>query len=1161
MAANAPIHPVLRCSEPVIRFFVTYVPLHPHPVAPRMGANRLEGVFAMALRLSSLVWAGLRLGASASVLALAATSAYAQEVTGTIRGDVQDENGQPLAGATVTVTHVPSGTRSVQTTDQSGSFSAPNLRIGGPFDVTVAAPGFEAAKATVPSIQAGVPQRVAVVLVSEGAVIEVTAARSVSSITLSSGPATVLDARQISNIANVNRDIRNLAARDPLVNLNPVNGGLSIAGQNNRFNRITVDGVAFGDPFGLEAGGLASARGSVPLDAIGEFSVEVAPVDIQQGGFQGGAINTVLKSGGNSFFVNGFYTFSDDSLGGSRSVSTPQNPSGRIPRNFESRIFGGQITGPLIKDKLFFAVTYEGLRDTRPADIGIAGEGFANAVPNLTRAQVDRVKQASDSIYGLDAGDVPTNVEERDDKLVAKIDWNIADGHRAAFTYIYNKGNLLAGQGNSSVALNTPTLALESNLYDQGSINHYGVFQLNSEWTDNFSTQARVSYHDYERLQVPFSPRTFGQFLVCMDAVGVGAADVCPTGQSRVRLGPDGPRQANELFVKTLGIELQARITGNGHDVKFIAERRAQDITNLFGNRVSGEFYFDSVADLEAQRAGSLRIGPPIRGTIESITAEFQNNVYVFGVQDTWEINPALTVTYGARYDLYETPDRPFANPFFVQRYGFSNSSSLNGRGILQPRFAANWKANDRLQLRASAGLFAGGNPNVWISNNYSVTGFGQADITVRRTATGFTVAGISGLTAAEQNALGAATLNGVRGGEAVPAELIALAQRAGVQESTTNAIAPDFNIPSQWRIAGVVDYAANLGPLGDDWNLNGSVTWSRVKDALTWRDLRSVANTTQATLPDGRPRYQGLLRFADQNSDIVLENTNRGYSWNIVGGFDKAWPSGFSMSAYYTFQRVFDENPGTSSVAFSNYDGAVNLDPNNAAYGISGFQIDDAVRLRFGYDAKLFGDNSTRFELFFNSQAGQRFSYTMFENGFGRSPIFGVVGNRNRSLLYVPNVSSITADPIVRYADQATFEALRDLVQNSALNRYQGEVAPKNIGRSPRFNKLDFSVRQEIPFFGGGKVEVFADVENVLNLINRDWGALQRNPFRASVVDVSCVTAAGGTTAVANTNQPCAQYVYSSFRSPELQLETTPSLWQARIGVRLAFNGFNFRD
>jgi hypothetical protein len=306
----------------------------------------------MALRLSSLVWAGLRLGASASVLALAAGSAYAQEVTGTIRGDVQDENGAPLSGATVTVTHVPSGTRSVQTTDGSGSFSAPNLRIGGPFDIVVAAAGFEGAKATVPSIQAGVPQRVAVVLVSEGATIEVTAGRAQSSIELATGPATSLNAREITTIANVDRDIRNLAARDPLINLR--GGAIQIAGQNNRFNRFSVDGIAFGDPFGLEAGGLASERGAVPIEAIGEFTVETAPVDIQQGGFQGGAINVVLKSGGNSFDLNGFYTFTNQGLGGSRTRGTATNPSGRVSREFESRILGMQLTGPLIKDKLFF---------------------------------------------------------------------------------------------------------------------------------------------------------------------------------------------------------------------------------------------------------------------------------------------------------------------------------------------------------------------------------------------------------------------------------------------------------------------------------------------------------------------------------------------------------------------------------------------------------------------------------------------------------------------------------------------------------------------------------------------------------------------------------------------------------------------------------------
>ena len=1115
----------------------------------------------MALSLSTTFWRALRAGTALSVVALAAPSAYAQEVTGTIRGDVVDDAGAPLVGATVTITHVPSGTRSVQTTDSGGTFSAPNLRIGGPFDVSVAAPGFEGAQATIPSIAAGQPQRISVFLIPEGQSIEVVAARTAkSSIAIATGLSTSLDSREITTISNVNRDIRNLAARNPLVNLDPTNGGaISIAGQNNRFNRFSVDGIAFGDPFGLESGGLASSRGAVPLDAIGEFTVEIAPVDIQQGGFQGGSINAVLKSGGNGLDMGGFYTFTNDDLGGNKTRDRV------VTRDFESKIFGAQITGPIIKDKLFFAVTYEGLRDQTPATIGIQGEGFANSVPRLTRATVDRVKAIADTVYGLDALDVPQNAEEKDDKLVAKIDWNIADGHRAAFTYIYNKGNLLAGLGNSSTSVVSPTLALQSNNYDQGAINHYGVFQLNSEWNDRFSTQARVSYHDYERLQVPFSPREFGQFVVCTDEVSIGDPALCPTGNTaapgvpRVQIGPDTPRQANELYVKTLGVELQARITGNGHDVKLIAERRGQDITNLFGNRISGDFYFDSIADLQAQRAGNLRIGPPIQGTVESITAEFENNVYVFGVQDTWEINPDLTFIYGARYDLYQTPDSPQTNSFFVARYGFANSSNLSGRGVLQPRFGLNWRADDRLRLRGSAGLFAGGNPNVWISNNYSNTGLGQADITVRRTATGFTVNGIPNLSAAEQNRIGALTLNGVTGGTGVPAELISLAQTSGSALASTNALDPGFKIPSQWRVSGVVDYSANLGELGDDWQLSGSVTWSKVKDGLTWTDLRSVANTVQGTLPDGRPRYQALTTFGDQNTDILLKNTNKGYSWNIVGGFEKAWTNGISIGAAYTLQRAKDESPGTSSIAFSNYDGTVGNDPNNSAYGTSNYQIDNTYRLRLGLDTKLFGENSTRFEAFFNSRSGQRYSYTMFETGSGRSPIFGTNGNRNRQLLYVPDVSSATADPLVRYANTATYEALRDIVQSTALQDYQGQVAPKNIGRSGRFNKLDLSVRQEIPFFFGGKIEAFADIENFLNLVNKDWGSLQQVPFpyRASVVTVSCETVTGATaTPVTNNTQRCDRYVYSAATSPQQIIQTNPSLWQLRIGVRIGFRG-----
>src|SRR3989344_4397534 len=258
------------------------------------------------------------LAASAAALSLAtvmAAPAHAQETTSSIRGSVTGD-GAPLAGAEVKIIHTPSGTTATTTTDSDGNFSAVGLRLGGPFTVEVNASGFEQSSVTDIFLQAGQPFPGPVELQSQ-AVIVVTAS-SVANVTpLESGAGTVLSARDIAGVSNVNRDIRNLAARDPRVNLDPTNGGaISIAGKNNRFNRFTVDGVAFGDPFGLAAGGLVSTRGPVPLDAVGEFSLGVAPVDIQQGFFQGGALNAQLKSGSNSFSgLAGFY-YGDDSLRG-----------------------------------------------------------------------------------------------------------------------------------------------------------------------------------------------------------------------------------------------------------------------------------------------------------------------------------------------------------------------------------------------------------------------------------------------------------------------------------------------------------------------------------------------------------------------------------------------------------------------------------------------------------------------------------------------------------------------------------------------------------------------------------------------------------------------------------------------------------------------------
>ncbi len=1115
----------------------------------------------------------LRLGCAIAAL-VAPVAVIAQDTTASIRGRVVNDTDAPVANATVVITHKPSGSRTTQTTDADGGFNASGLRLGGPYSVEVMAAGFDTASELLSNLSAGTPQRISVLLVPAGQTITVSTNRLRSAIAIASGPATVLNSRDIAGVATVNRDIRNLAARSPFVSLDPTNGGaISIAGQNNRFNRITVDGIQFGDPFGLEAGGLASARGPVPLDAIGEFSVEIAPADIQQGGFQGGAINTQLKSGTNKFHGTGFYTYTSDSLAGDTTRGI------KIARDFKSNNFGVQLTGPIIKDKLFFALTWERLRDQTPA---------VNDVPasaGITQAVVDQITSISNSVYKYDPLAFARNVAENDDKVVAKVDWNIADGHRAAFTYIYNKGNILAGQLTGQANATNPTLPLQSNNYDQGSINHYGVFQLNDQWSDEFSTQVRVSYNDYKRLQVPYNGRVFGQFQTCVnqtDAVFPGTPLTCPSGVGRLQFGPDISRQANELSAKTLGIEFQAQLKKNDHAVKFIAERRSQDFDNLFAQRVSGQFYFDSIADLQAQRAGQLVYAYPIAGTIDSVRALFKNNVYTFGLQDVWDATEKLTLTAGFRWDIYQTDDTPRYNPDFVARSGFGNNATLNGRAIFQPRVAASWDASDRLQVRGSAGLFAGGNPNVWISNNYANPGptLGVATVNriVNRTTANPTAPDtyqINGVTvdAATANTLGAATLNGVTGGPGIPAALNALIVASGSVVAPTNELDPNFRIPSQWRVAGSVDYDANFGPLGDHWNLGADVVWSRVKDALTWVDLRSVA--TGALTPDGRRRYNAFNAASGTNTDVLLTNTDLGYSWNIVGRVNKRWDNGIRIGGSYTFQRAKDLSSGTSSVAFSNYtNAAAGVDPNNAAYGTSNYQIDNAYRLSFGFDHAFFGDNFTRIEFFYNSRAGQRFSYTMADLTANRSAVFGVTGTNNRYLIYVPNVASPTADPLVQYGTNTVngvvtafdFAGFQSFVQNGDLSKYQGQIAPKNIGKNPRFNKLDLHISQELPLplVDGAKFELFGDIENVLNLLNNDWGSVRQVafPYYGTLVNVSCVATAGAPlTTPANTlpTQACAQYRYTNrvggnFAEPARVLFQNQSLWQIRIGARVRF-------
>lgn len=1131
---------------------------------------------------------------AAVVALMAPASLQAQETTSTIRG-VITSGGAPVAGATVEVLNVPSGTRATVTTDAGGNFNATGLRVGGPYTVTVTASGYT--DATVTDIYTVIAQAfdlpIELTAEGEGAQdIVVTASRLVNAGTVSQGPATVITAEQIQSIASVNRDVRDLMRRDPFARLDYSEGNgraVSFAGQNARYNRFSIDGVPVTDNFGLNPDGLPTRRSPVPFDAIGQFQTKVAPFDVREGNFQGGAINAILKSGDNEFHGTGFYAYSSDELNGKETKPGPGVPTGRVRiPNFTYENYGAQLSGPIIKDRLFFMIAGERIRAGTPIAEGTPGDNAGTVIPNITDAQVSQIRQIAQSRYGYDTGGVLNNSADSDDRLVAKIDANLSDTQRASITYMYTKDSIRFNQ-NTNVSpatgtANAPGLGLLSNGYVASNRLHTGVAQLNSDWTDEFSTEVRGFYKDYKRGQDPILGRGFAQFQVCTAPTSdilAGSTDTtqslnCAAGFGTLSFGPDISRQSNQLSSRTWGGLVQARLTQGDHDVRVFGEYQDTKIFNLFLQRTAGDYYFDSIADFQAGIASRLRYQNAVPSLDPAdAAAQFKYQTYTFGVQDTWRVSDILTIAYGARYDMYGGSSRPALNQAFTLRYGFTNQAYISGRGVFQPRIGFDLKPIKSVSIRGGVGIFAGGSPDVYISNSFSNTGFLSNSIDIRRNNNGTTFTGAPATDAA-------AALSNVDGktiSAAANSRLLATATVPTDRNATapTNSLDPNFNLPSQWRATLSVDWTPEFDNfLGSGWRFGADFLYSAVRNQVYFTDIRSVPSTSTnaaiARTPDGRTRYvpttllaNGTPNFSDTFQDIFLTNTKRGRSYIAVARVEKDFDFGLNVFASYTWQDVKDETPATSSTAGSNYANGAFFDGRGATYGVSNDQVRHNFKYGFTLDRAFFGDYKTRLSIFGETRIGKPFSYTMQDVSNARSGVFGNTGTSARYLLYVPTGVN---DPLVSYDSLTTQNNLDALINSTGLSRYRGKITPRNGFSSPWFTKIDLHLSQELPVPGWSqsRVQLFMDIENFTNLLNKKWGQIREYafPYTTPAVRVQClqVPVATGTIPVAaqttaNTGQACAQYRYTSPTVAPAQqnvISSRQSLYQIRVGARFTF-------
>ncbi|MEQ8403936.1 MAG: carboxypeptidase regulatory-like domain-containing protein [Oceanicaulis sp.] len=1056
----------------------------------------------------------LSYGASLAALLAAAPAAavHAQETTGAISGQIVSESGAPVSGASVTVIHTPTGSVSTTVTGAEGSFSARNLRVGGPYTVTVSADGFGPARAEDLMVRLGQTNTITLSLEAGAATTDVivVTGQAVRRMDTAVGPNAVFSQEVLEEAPAINRTLNDVIRIDPRIYVDEADvDGIQCAGANSRFNSLTVDGVRLNDSFGLNRNGFPTERQPFSYDAIEQVAVELAPFDVYYGGFSACNINAVTKSGANEFSGGLFYDYTSDDLRGDSREGSPVQLA-----EFEEERWGFNVGGPIIKDNLFFFVAYEYQEGANTFDRGPEGSGVLNEVAGFTQAQFDEIRDIAINQYNYDPGGLPTSFPNEDEKLLVKLDWEINNQHRANFTYTYNDGfNITQSDGDAD------EFEYSNHLYERGAeLNSY-VGSLFSNWTDNFSTELRLGYTKLDNRQNSVGQDGFGEFRI----------DV---GPNTIYIGEDDSRQANELNYDVLTLIARGTYDWNNHSFSFGFERETTDVFNLFVQHAIGQFDFDSIDDFRNGTPSGIDYENAPSLDPADAAAEFAFSVNSFYAQDVWDVTDTVTVTAGLRYDLYTSDDEPALNQNFVDSYGFENTATLDGLGLLQPRLGVQWEATDRLSVRGGVGLFSGGNPNVWLSNSYSndfVRKFGADE-------DAFYDAGFTSLFDA-----GVVYPDGQGPGYSVPSQLIdSVAGAESISGFEMNYLDPDFDIPGEWKAALGATYLLDVPApvLGGEYVLNADLLYTRDHNAAT---------VIRGDFVEATPAVGGLIPQYDSPfspNSLVLTNTDlEAEAVSLSFSVSKEYDFGLDWLFGYAYNDAEDVNPMTSSVAFSNYTSPAFADPQNPGIATSNYNIENRFTLLVNYETDwLVEDYFTKVSLFGLASEGRPFSYTMNSRGGGDITNFNPFLRGDNFLLYVPTGVS---DPNVDLSGLSDVNAFFDFLDREGLSKYAGGFAPRNGFEGGWWTKVDLRFEQELPgLMAGHRTNAFVVIDNFTNMLNDEWGILREASFprRVSVVDAELVN--GDT-----------QLAYTGFRDGvKTPVVGDASLWQVRVGVRYEF-------
>ncbi|WP_421773391.1 TonB-dependent receptor [Gracilimonas sp.] len=1039
------------------------------------------------------------------------SSLYAQVTTASIDGIVVDQNGEPLPGANVVAVHEPTGTKRGVSTQTNGRFTLNNLRIGGPYTVSVTFIGFEDQDESDIFLTLGKTHTLKFQLAEEITGLEVNVSSGSEDINDNrTGASTTIDTREIENLPTITR-----SAQD-IYRLTPSSDGNSFAGRNDQFNNFSLDGSIFNNPFGLDAatpGGQSNAQ-PVSLDAIDQIQVSVAPYDVTQAGFTGAAVNAVTKSGTNNFTGTVFGYYRNEDLTG----STVSGNDIFVP-DLTQLQSGFSVGGPIVKDKLFFFANFE---IERRDDLG---NNFLADAPGVSSSNVSRVDEADllavsnilESRYGYKTGPFERYSHDTDNnKGLFKLDWNINNNHSLTATYNFLDAFREQNAHPSALGRRGPdqtTLQFFNSGYRINNDIQSGILELRSLFGNKFSNKLQLGFTHFDDSRDPFSE----PFPVI---------NISENGIRYIVAGHEPFSIHNRLDQKVYQATNNFDIFANNHTITIGTSFEAFQFDNSFnlgayfsgqpGGTFAGDFA--SVQDfLDYVNSGQFDSAVTFaRDTYQSNNANnswalAETNVgqWAFYAQDKWSVTEDFTLTYGLRADIplyFNTKEKIKEN---IERKGgtvdeggtyapnttyydengnavqFDHTELPDQTPLLSPRFGFNWDvlSDQTFQVRGGSGLFTGRFPFVWVGNQVASPDFFFYQVTD-----------------------------------------------------------PDFKFPQVWR--------TNLGlekSLDGGWLLSTDFIYTKDVNAMIVRNYGLRPPSGNLNGVDNRAYYLDSDRatgpFGGSTNAYVFTNTDQGYSFNWTLEVKKQFETGLFASLAYNYLNAQDLSSieaEISSDAFARNPAIGNVNKPELAPSLYGNKHRFVGRLNKTF---VYGEQdkwSTSVSLFMEYAQGGRYSYTYSGDINGD-------GSGLNDLIYIPTESELNGFTFTGNAaeQQDQRQAYNNFIeQDDYLSGRRGQYAEKYAVLSPWYSRWDLRLNQRLNL-GQNAIEFTVDMLNIGNLINSNWG-VKESPINTQPIGIASVDP--------NTLEPTYTFD-STLQNTYVDDFTLQSRWQIQFGLRYSFN------